>query len=150
MTTTRRLPTIAAMLLMVMAIAPAVTASQGEPVRGAGAATFIGTGWAYDFDGDLDCAGFAEVPDVRIVGEIPFVEGTMHWFEIMTLDCGDGTMTLENYGTWTFDNGKFRANGTVVAATGTYEYLIGASAHQQGLVDPAIFPFAGTVSLRIN
>ena len=107
-------------------------------------------GATYDFDGELDCTGFAAVPDVRIVGEIPFVDGTMHWFEIMTLDCGDGTMTLHNYGTWTFDNGKFRVNGTVVAATGAYEHLVGASTHQQGLVNPAIFPFAGTVSLRIN
>lgn len=146
----RPLLTIAALALFVMALTPAASAHPIKPIRAHGTANFVGTGWEYDFDGDLDCNAFAVVLEFRIVGDIPFVEGTMHWFEIMAITCADGTMTLESYGTWTFDNGKFRVNGTVVDATGAYDYLIGARAHQSGLVDPAVFPFTGTLKLRIN
>lgn len=142
--------TIAALALFVMALTPAASAHPIKPIRAHGTANFVMNGWEYDFDGDLDCDAFAVVPEVRIVGDFPFVEGTMHWFEIMAITCADGTITLESYGTWTFDNGKFRVNGTVVEATGVYNHLIGARAHQSGLVDPAVFPFTGTLTLRIN
>ena len=148
-----KLLAIAAVLLAIMALVPAASAGSGAPLRADGTATFVGWGWAYEFDGDFACTGFAEVPEMWMVGEPPigppFGHGTMHWFEVMELDCDGGTMTLENYGTWTFDNGKFRVNGTVIDATGDYLHLVGASAHQQGLV-PAVFPLTGTVSLRIN
>lgn len=150
MTRLRKLLVLVAAVLIVMAVVPVASASPGAPLRGSGTATFVGDGWAYDFDGELDCTGFAVVPESRIVGPEPLATGTMHWFEIMTLDCDDGTMVLEGYGTWTFANGKFRVNGVVVEATGAYSHLIGASAHQQGMVDPAVFPFAGVDSLRIN
>jgi hypothetical protein len=140
--------TLIALVMLVMAAVPAASAHPITPIRADGTAQFVGTGWAYDFEGDLECGAFAEVPEVRVNGD--FVEGTMHWFEIMTVTCADGTMTIESYGTWTFDNGKFRVNGTVVDASGAYAYLIGARAHQSGLVDPAVFPFAGTLTLRIN
>ncbi len=140
----------AALIVSAMALVPAASASPGAPLYATGTANFVGTGWAYDFNGDLDCNAFAVVPEARVVGDIPFVEGTMHWFEIMTITCADGTMTIESYGTWTFDNGKFRVNGAVEDATGAYGYLIGARVHQSGLVDPAVVPFTGTLTLRIN
>jgi hypothetical protein len=151
MTRTRKLVTIAAVLLVMMALIPVATASPGAPLRMSGTATLVRLGlWDYDFDGDLTCSGHADVPYFRVVGnDLPF-DGTMHWSEIMELDCDDGTMTLHNYGTWTFENNKFRVNGTVVAATGTLEHLIGASTHQQGQVTSFGPPLSGPVSIRIN
>jgi hypothetical protein len=151
MTRQRNVLTVTAMLMVVMALVPAASADSGTPLRTDVTATFIGTGWITTTAGDLDCGGITEESNIRFVGEEPFVDGAMHWHQTLELTCPDGTLRLESQGRWVFDNGNVRLNGTVTAATGAYEHLVGASAHQKGYVDPSTLPFltfAG--SLRIN
>lgn len=147
----RKLTTLTAALLVVMALVPAAAAQSASPLRASGTMYYDGGGWASEVSGDVTCTGY-ETSESRIVGPEPLAIGTMHWLGTWVAACDGGTITIEATGHWSFANSKWVQNGTVTDATGAYAHLVGSSAHVFGTVDMSQFPTAltGTVNLRIN
>ncbi len=138
----------ARMLALVMASAPAVTASGPKPLRADMDMSFDMTNflerfpacvseaplcvWSGDLSGDV--AGTLVVSEFW---ERNYVVGnTEHFFESFVITTDHGTIPGVDNGVWDFNTNKVRANGWVTAATGDWSYLVGYKLHESGYVIP--------------
>jgi hypothetical protein len=154
------------MLAFVMASAPAVAASDTEPLRAEVAMSFDMSNfnerfpacmseeplcvWSGDLSGDV--VGSIVVSEFW---ERIFVVGnTEHFFEAFTITTSHGVISGVDNGVWDFNTNKVRANGWVTEATGDWSYLIGYKLHESGYVIPPpagaevlLYDFTGAIFL---
>ena len=65
---------------------------------------------------------------------------TQHYMETWEIVTADGSFEIYQEGIWSFKTFKFKSNGWVTDATGTWEYLIGSDAHNRGVTTAFLGP----------
>jgi len=79
---------------------------------------------------------------------------TEHYSETWIITTTTGSITIYQEGVWSFKSYKFKSNGWITAATGTWTYLLESDAHVRGVTTPfpvpAPTPVTGTGTMWIS
>ena len=124
-------------LAFTLALLPAVSAQPMKPLRcevsfelnwdwvgfgGTSPYTWIGTvSGAIEGDATLTLMG-ASFPGI-----------TEHYSETWVITTSEGSITMYQEGVWSFKSYKFKSNGWITDATGSWAYLLGSDAHVRGV-----------------
>jgi len=128
---------LALALAFTLVLVPAVSAQPNKPLR---CEVFIQLNW--------DWVGFGGTSPYTWIGTVSGdIEGdvtltligasfpgiTEHYSETWVITTTDGSITIYQEGVWSFKSFKFKSNGYVTAATGTWAYLVGSDVHVRGV-----------------
>ena len=124
-------------LAFTLALLPAVSAQPMKPLRcevsfelnwdwvgfgGTSPYTWIGTvSGAIEGDATLTLMG-ASFPGI-----------TEHYSETWVITTSEGSIIIYQEGVWSFKSYKFKSNGWITDATGSWAYLLGSDAHVRGV-----------------
>jgi hypothetical protein len=114
-------------LIITLALIPAVLAQPNMPLRCDLQIELGPSGWFGNVSGSIE----GTITIVLLDAVFPGI--TEHYWEVWTIVTSGGTITIYQAGVWSFKSFKFKSNGYVTAATGTWEYLEGARVHTRGL-----------------
>lgn len=135
---------LALALAFTLVLVPAGTAQPNRPLR---CELEIELSWdPFQWEGTItgDIEGtFTIFPDPE-----PSFPGILeHYVETWVIETDEGSIELIQKGVWSFKTFKFKSNGWVTAATGTWEYLLGSDAHVRGVTTEFLgppYPIYGT------
>jgi hypothetical protein len=132
-------------LAFTLALLPAVSAQPMKPLR-----------CEVSFELNWDWVGFGGTSPYTWIGTVSgAIEGdttltlmgasfpgiTEHYSETWVITTSEGSITIYQEGVWSFKSYKFKSNGWITDATGSWAYLLGSDAHVRGVttqfpVDP--------------
>ena len=141
-------PLIVCMVVLLSTLSmPAVSAQPMKPLRCELEIEldWVEFKWFGTITGDIE-GTFTIFPDPE-----PSFPGILeHYLEtwVIEIETDDGdTIELIQEGVWSFKTFKFKSNGWVTAATGTWAYLLGSDAHVRGVTTEFLgppYPIYGT------
>jgi len=117
-------------LAFIVALVPAVPAQPNKPLRSD--ISIVLDLDLFQWNGTI--TGIIEGNFTIFPDPDPSFPGILeHYVETWVIETDEGTIELIQKGVWSFKTFKFKSNGWVTAATGTWAYLFGSNAHVRGV-----------------